>query len=287
MKFILSFLLLSLSLHVFAIDKGIYGTDDRMNVFEAPQMWQEAARSVAVLVPNQQVVPMADELQQSLIQTRNHRSVNRVCADENFAEEPAPGQCTGFLVADDLMLTASHCMRFKTSINNYRWVFDYGYFEEGHDINTINNDNVYRSVEVVQRKVDMRKGLEYLLVRLDRPVVGRTPLKFRKEGSISKGEPLTVIGSPSGLPLKIANSAFVREVKSSTYFVTNTDTFGGNSGSPVFNADSGEVEGILVRGDTDYFYDKEAHCYRVQRCQMNECNGEDVVSIQNVEYLMK
>lgn len=287
MRYIFVLLLLVSTLNAFAVEKGIYGADNRMNLFEAPSVWQEAARSVAVLIPNRQVIPLSEGSNQSRIQSRSHQSVNRVCRDESFSQEPSPAECSGFLVADDLMLTASHCMRFKSSINNYRWVFDYGYLEEDGEINTVSNDNVYRSVEIVERKVDMRLGLEYLLVKLDRPVVGRSPLRLRKSGNVSVGTPLTVIGSPSGLPLKVADGAFVREIKSPTYFVTNTDTFGGNSGSPVFNADSGEVEGILVRGDTDYFYDKESNCYRVQRCQMNECDGEDVVSIQNVDYLRK
>ncbi|NKC16754.1 MAG: hypothetical protein GKR94_32545 [Gammaproteobacteria bacterium] len=36
------------------------------------------------------------------------------------------------------------------------------------------------------------------------------------------------------------------------YFVANLDPFGGNSGSPVFNADTLTVERILVRGEQDF-----------------------------------
>ena len=32
----------------------------------------------------------------------------------------------------------------------------------------------------------------------------------------------------------------------------DTDTFGGNSGSPVLNAQTNEVEGIFTRGGLDY-----------------------------------
>ena len=37
-----------------------------------------------------------------------------------------------------------------------------------------------------------------------------------------------------------------------TFFSANLDTFGGNSGSPVFQAGTSTVAGLLVRGAPDY-----------------------------------
>ena len=37
-----------------------------------------------------------------------------------------------------------------------------------------------------------------------------------------------------------------------TFFRANLDTYGGNSGSPVFNSDTHQIEGLLVRGETDF-----------------------------------
>jgi V8-like Glu-specific endopeptidase len=61
-----------------------------------------------------------------------------------------------------------------------------------------------------------------------------------------------VIGYPSGLPAKLAGGAKVFGTASPFFFSANLDTFGGNSGSPVFNAGSNRVVGILVRGAADY-----------------------------------
>ena len=36
------------------------------------------------------------------------------------------------------------------------------------------------------------------------------------------------------------------------YFTANLDTYRGNSGSPVFNAITHKVEGVLVRGEQDF-----------------------------------
>ncbi len=70
---------------------------------------------------------------------------------------------------------------------------------------------------------------------------------------------LVVIGRPSGLPTKVADGAQVRSVND-VFLVANLDTYGGNSGSAVFNAVTGVVEGILVRGDTDYVYNAQLGC---------------------------
>ena len=82
------------------------------------------------------------------------------------------------------------------------------------------------------------------------------------------------MGHPSGLPLKFANGAQVKDTSNASYFVANLDTYGGNSGSPVFNEDDGTVEGILVRGDTDFVRDNG--CFISNVCPTTGCRGEDV-----------
>ncbi len=48
------------------------------------------------------------------------------------------------------------------------------------------------------------------------------------------------------------------------WLIANLDTYGGNSGSAVFNAD-GLVEDILVRGARDYVLDVVNGCFRSNR----------------------
>src|SRR6185503_5205699 len=95
-------------------------------------------------------------------------------------------------------------------------------------------------------------GADWALVRLDHAVTNHHPLAIRRRGKLKKGARLFVIGHPVGLPTKIAGGARVRTASTNGFFVANLDTFGGNSGSAVFNAWSGRVEGILVRGDVDF-----------------------------------
>ena len=96
-----------------------------------------------------------------------------------------------------------------------------------------------------------------------------------------------VIGHPSGLPTKISDGAIVRENANKVFFQSTLDTFGGNSGSAVFDAKTGLVEGILVRGERDYVQDPVMNCSRPKVCKVTECRGEDVTRITNIKQLMK
>ncbi|MFN8369647.1 MAG: S46 family peptidase [Bacteriovoracaceae bacterium] len=89
-----------------------------------------------------------------------------------------------------------------------------------------------------------------------------------------------------GLPTKISDGANVRTNNNPKYFVANLDTYGGNSGSAVFNTKTGEVEGILVRGENDYVYDSAQGCRVSNKCTNAGCRGEDVTRITNIKELM-
>jgi hypothetical protein len=67
------------------------------------------------------------------------------------------------------------------------------------------------------------------------------------------------------------------------YFRANLDTYGGNSGSAVFDANTGVVEGILVRGENDFV--TRGSCRATNYCPANGCRGEDVTHITNVQGL--
>ena len=58
------------------------------------------------------------------------------------------------------------------------------------------------------------------------------------------------------------------------YFSANLDTYGGNSGSPVFNATDGTVEGILVRGNQDFVIN--VNCFRSNVLPDSTMYSEDV-----------
>ncbi|MFN8369650.1 MAG: serine protease [Bacteriovoracaceae bacterium] len=204
-----------------------------------------------------------------------------VCPTERFAQEHTGMMCSGFLVAPDLLVTAGHCIREQAACDQAIWVFEYQ-----KDGSPITLDQVVRCKEIVEQVLDpVTLKLDYAVIRLDRKVLNRKPLAFRKEGKINEHEDVLVIGHPMGLPQKIADGANLRENVEPTYFTANLDTYGGNSGSPVFNANTGVVEGILVEGEMDLTVDETNLCYKSNVCPADGCLGEKVTRITSVAVL--
>src|SRR5690606_35958513 len=114
------------------------------------------------------------------------------------------------------------------------FVFGFAIERSGILPRTVETEDVYKCSEIIHSQV-ASNGSDFAVIKLDRPVVDHAPLALRQSGAPPVGEPLVVIGHPSGLPTKVAGGANVREMKS-TYLVANLDTYGGNSGSAVFNA---------------------------------------------------
>lgn len=250
----------------------VYGTDDRVDPFDyGDAAWAARAQEFTVaLVPASQVD--TSDPNDVRIGTRTLQERLNVCEDERFASQPASADCSGTLIDTDLVLTAGHCINNCASS---RFVFDYAMTSSGTP-GVITSDDVYSCVAFLGYQ-QSSTGLDYTVVRLDRPVTGRTPAPVRVAATaLPVGTDLVVTGHPSGLPLKIADNASVRSNASNlNLFVANLDTFVGNSGSGVFDENTGELVGVLVRGAQDYVQDGD--CLRVNQCPDEGCRGEDVV----------
>jgi V8-like Glu-specific endopeptidase len=188
------------------------------------------------------------------------------------------------LVSENRLVTAGHCIKNEADCSSYKWVFDFKVDHADQGKVNVAESSVYSCKKIISRKLDSNSKDDYAFIELDRVVTDRSPLKVRTSGKIAKGDALVVIGHPTGLPTKISDGANVRNL-SSKFFTANLDTYGGNSGSAVFNVETEEVEGILVRGETDYVYDSALGCQVSNVCATDACRGEDVTYIKNVEGL--
>ena len=255
----------------------IYGDDSRVDIYElCDEKYVRLAQSTLALIDNSRVVNYGDGFK---IQTSYFGSTYDLCSEEPFYEQGIASFCSAFLVTPDIVLTAGHCIRSQSKCHSTRFVFNYGIFETGHDPTFVGYDDVYGCQQIVHSQVN--NGSDYAVIQLDRKVVGRQPLPLRESGTVSLGSPLVVIGHPSGLPTKVAMGAEVKSVNR-FYFKSNLDTYGGNSGSAVFNGVTGLVEGILIRGEVDYIFDKEKQCNVSLRCYANSCSGEEITKITQV-----
>lgn len=259
--------------------KVVYGKDDRLDVYQVSDPALVAmADSTAAMISNASLnlntVTNAVAIAQSLF-----GADYGLCKDEPFYSQPNGAMCSGVLVGPDLLATAGHCVS-EFDCSSQSFVFNYKMGGPGLNPVAASINDVYNCKKVVAR--ELTRNQDYALIQLDRPVVGHSIAKLSATPA-KKGDSLILIGHPVGLPTKIAGGANVRKDEAG-YFVANTDSYGGNSGSAVFSAVTGEVVGLLVRGEEDFKYDIGGQCMRSNYCSDGECRGEDIT---HIDYVIK
>lgn len=276
------FALCSLSISSYAqmYTKVIYGTDNRMEVSEAPIFYSELAKSTAGQIAKSQM--KKGFFKYSFVNPMTYQQRYNLCDGERFLDQLATTPCTAFLVGPDVLVTAGHCVPTPSSCQNSYWIFDFNVEKDGSVKSTFSSSQVVSCKEIIAQKKDPQTQNDYAVIRLNKKVKGRPFLKFRSEGTVDERSELLVIGHPSALPTKITDKGTLRSNENPVFFQANLDTFAGNSGSPVLDAQTGLVEGILVRGERDFVYDEKTSCYRVNTCNEGECRGEDVTRITNI-----
>ncbi len=256
-------------------DGLIYGSDDRLEWYQlGSAALRDFAEATAGVLDRTDLTLMADGSYRIYTGT-SFASSQRLCSTEPYRSQPASMFCTAFRVGEDLVATAGHCVD-AASCGSTAFVFGFRMEDESSVRAQVPAQDVYRCSEVVARQETNTN--DYAVVRVDRAIVGHPTLRLRRSSAPDLGTPLVVAGHPSGIPLKVvADNAVVRDVSHPDYFSANVDTYGGNSGSPVVNAETFEVEGILVRGNTDFVYDRKKRCYTSNVCPDSGCPGwEDV-----------
>lgn len=259
----------------------IYGEDNRVDVFESNNASLiELSKSTAAMISGTNLKAKGAEIEISggTLQSRG------VCKKERFSQQISAANCSGFLVADNKLVTAGHCIKTEADCKSYKWVFDFKVESSEQGKVVVPATSVVSCKKIISRKLEGGQGDDYALIELDRKVTDRQPAKFLRSGKAAKGDAIAVIGHPTGLPTKIADGANVRSV-SGKFFTANLDTYGGNSGSAVFNTKTEEVVGILVRGETDYVYSSADGCQVSNICKNDSCRGEDVTHITNIAEL--
>ncbi len=260
MKIFLALFILSLNIHA-----GIYNTDDRHEIADAPTEVQDISKSIAAVIPKNRVQKL--ENGNFKLSGLSYVDNYKFCKDEQFVQtQSLIANCSASLVGSNKIATAAHCFDDYpgSTINDYYIVFDYVY-EQGRSGDIILPKNsVYEIKGALQYIFDFPNDKDVALLELTEKVRGRTPLKVSKERVVINEE-IYMLGFPLGLPMKYHDNGFVTSLTTGlsgeSSFTHNLDTFSVNSGSSIFSSKTNEIVGILVRGIGDnYTLDKKRQC---------------------------
>lgn len=264
--------------------KVVYGKNDRTRVLEANshRNLQLAYDATMAVIHRTRLKKQEDT--NYLISSDTWKSRFNMCPDEQFIDEPIAANCTSVLITPTLALTAAHCItgRPKDFCKHNRFVL--GYKSESKDM--ISEDNIFRCTDVVEYHYNKSESIDWAIVGLDREVTQVDPIEIVNDTNLARTDELTLLGYPAGLPLKVTPHGTIREMDQKT-ILANFDSFSGNSGSPVFQTETGKFVGILIGGEDDYQYDKKMACLRPKQCAENSCSGEAILNLASMKEIFK
>jgi hypothetical protein len=227
----------------------IYGADDRREFYEldSEPLQARIAGAMVALMPRACVRKTPSGVH---LDAPNAAERYDLCPGERFADQPAAAFCSGVLVDWDLVLTAGHCARVVAP-GEYAVVFDYHYGAPG--VLTLDAD-VRNVVGIVDEALDgpgVEPRRDHAWLRLDRPASSPHRPAPLARLPLAEGDPLTVVSTGGGLPMKADAGARVRGARAAAdYFVADSDTSHGSSGGAAFD-DRFVLRGILARGADD------------------------------------
>ncbi len=256
-------------------ERAIWGKDNRMDFYQLEEL-EKSARQCGIAQPEKSRDSVIKEIKEikknadcvaaicmkenlidkqngySAFNVKNYGHTFNLHENEPFRTQPisAGWLCTGFLVKEDIIATAGHCAD-ENNVTDLRITFGFKMHSPFTPVTWVSNKDIYKGVEIIGRAYNRSNGADWALVKLDRKVKGH-PVAKLSEKSIYLDQPVYILGHPCGLPLKYSAGAKVCGINES-FFSADLNVYCGNSGSPVFDRETHEVIGIVVRGDCQDF----------------------------------
>ena len=258
--------------------RTVYDTDDRISPSDAGAEIASFTPTVALLSQRHRS-PTPSNLQ---INAPKLGPVFGMCTDEPFYDERTLGDCTGFLVEPNLLLTASHCVKGEQACANRSIIFN---FHTPHQHEIKSNDLYF--CKSIPARLPVAEG-DLALIELDRAVTLDRGHRFLEPqiDSHTETKNIRILGHSFGISLKVS-ALESTPLPDGHFFFAKADVSGGASGSPAFNPTTGALVGVLVSGESDLQWDHSAGCNRNKVCNGMNCKGERFASAKSIRKLLE
>lgn len=276
--------LLPLILWLPTAEAMIYGDDSFQTISKPQGSGEEAPLSSALGMQINHYKIKEEQTAYPLLSARP-LEMRGICKDDPWSRFESIGHCTGFLISSKFLLTAGHCMKDKNDCESSLWIFPESPFEELSEevpgYLKINQRNVVRCKSRVSGYYNSveEAPLDYALVELDRELPNHHTVSINPTATAKVGQEVFTFSYPLGTSLKYSEGLV--QTKSDVY-LSNIDSMRGSSGAPVFSKTTGDLIGLLARGETRFIPDMKNACNRINRCEDNQCRGEDIIPIQSI-----
>ncbi|MDB4960580.1 MAG: endopeptidase [Myxococcales bacterium] len=204
----------------------------------------QRGRHVALIVTSDEVeITPARTLR---LETRTCRDKFNACPNVPYAWQETVGHCSAIAVANDMVLTARHCLTLtaqgKIPRDTYYAIFGYRLARGELPTNQVAAGEWHQLTAVVAKSNTLS---DWILVRVA-PAIQSSHLGALVVDSEPVSSNVYALGHPLGLPLKVAGGVVRRVQKGSIW--TNLDSYPGNSGGPVFLKSSHRFVGMVSAG---------------------------------------
>ena len=224
----------------------------------------------------------------------NYAAYNSLCPSESFGDQPVVVErnneaygdygYTGYLIGPDAVLTCWHGWR-DFSYEPQVAIFGYAISPSNNNPSELPAEDIvpirlYPWIRPPKPQANSACEGDWVVLRLERPARHTLQGTKTRLTAPQPGRSVYTLGYPCGLPQKMANNATVLST-SHEGFRADLDTYSGNSGSPVFDALTHDLLGIIVagqKGQGDFEAVPSRQCYVSNRID-HEISGQLAVSI--------
>lgn len=231
---------------------ALYDEDNRVDFYKLtdPKM-KEAANAVAFQIYKDELKGWTFNRYWEIVTTPLTNM--GVCRQERFSDQPRMrNDCSAILIGPKQLLLPGNCITEHYCDNDlFYWMFNYHQDSASPMSMDRKREYFYKCEKLIKRVFNPNTAISYAIIELNKNVVGVKPVKISQSSSISAHTELVAIGHPSGIPQKIARDAYVGD-QTEDHFLVSSDIPGTSKGTAIFNAETFELEGMLIHGTKDF-----------------------------------